>query len=417
MINIVTGPPFTGKDTIVRKTMADGDAIIDTTLIWRTLFPDWSGKVRGTEEASLVRLMMAAAVRKLATSQEITGWLVLAEARKLQLENWMKMAKVKQVYTIGQFKDEKQLMNAARRHARKAGVPVEECESIVSNFVATQELNQVKTIDFDTAFETRSDDSNESMERRVFLDDCELRVEEGKRTVTGIAVRYGDKGSIWGDHYEVVTGPEAIILGEGPENVTIQHNRDLPVGLVEWIEDKDALRFKTEIVKSARGDQALADIRGGLLRGASMEFQAKNETMNGKIRELSLIKVGRVSLVDKPSYPTSRIQVRCHACQDSLRTKIEDDMPKDDYKAKFESMKADYDKMKADYDKMKADYDKMKAAEEKRSEDVAAEQRAAEQRESENRAAEDEANDELDAVIDGQGRIHQPGSVLVRHIV
>ena len=75
----------------------------------------------------------------------------------------------------------------------------------------------------------------------------------------------------------------------------------------------EALRFEAPINPGARGDQALADIAGGLLGGASLGFRAayggERRSADG-IREISRARLLDVALVDRPSYRGSSIEVR-----------------------------------------------------------------------------------------------------------
>ena len=58
-------------------------------------------------------------------------------------------------------------------------------------------------------------------------------------------------------------------------NLTLQHDRGLPIAIMTVSDSDDAMRFRAEIAAGARGDQALSDVRAGLLRGASVEMKAR----------------------------------------------------------------------------------------------------------------------------------------------
>lgn len=145
--------------------------------------------------------------------------------------------------------------------------------------------------------------------RRVLTDRAELRVGDGEdeRLVSGVAVRYGDEAHIWGIRERVRAG--ALSIEPGPANCTRQHNRDIPLGLIEWQDDEDAMRFRSRFIEGAAQDQALADIRAGLLRGASIEFVPVRDRSEDDLIEILEAKLLRVSVVDDGAYPASTIAV------------------------------------------------------------------------------------------------------------
>ena len=98
--------------------------------------------------------------------------------------------------------------------------------------------------------------------------DPEMRADADKRTVEGIAVRYGATARLRSFRERVRAGA-LTFPGVGAQNLTLQHNRALPVGKLEFTDSPEALRFRATLSAGARADQALADIDAGLLRGAS----------------------------------------------------------------------------------------------------------------------------------------------------
>ena len=153
------------------------------------------------------------------------------------------------------------------------------------------------------------------VQHRCLTDNAELRAEGGtSRVVTGIAVRYGDEARIHGFRERIAKG--ALGLPSSAANLTMQHDRAMPLGILEWQDDDDALRFRTELSDGARQDQALQDVRAGLLRGASLEFMPEKERLletdkeKGPLYEIMRAKVIRLSLVDDGAYPQSSIKLR-----------------------------------------------------------------------------------------------------------
>ena len=102
--------------------------------------------------------------------------------------------------------------------------------------------------------------------------------------------------------------------GAGKQNLTIQHNRELPVGLLEFMDSPGELRFRATLAKTPRADQLLMDIDAGHIRGASMEFYPERvqpmDAGGQRVMEITKGRVSRVSLVDVPAYPSSRFAVR-----------------------------------------------------------------------------------------------------------
>ena len=96
----------------------------------------------------------------------------------------------------------------------------------------------------------------------------------------------------------------------------MQHDRAMPLGILEWQDDDDALRFRSELTAGPRQDQALLDVRAGLVRGASMEFKLLRERIvelnekDGPLYEILQAAVIRNSLVDDGAYPQSSIKAR-----------------------------------------------------------------------------------------------------------
>ena len=154
------------------------------------------------------------------------------------------------------------------------------------------------------------------IQRRCLTEHAQLRVSEGDnhRLIMGVAVRYGDEAKIWGIRERIVKG--ALRMPTGPWNLTLQHDRALPIGLGEFVEDDDALRFRCELTEGARQNQVLADVDSGLLRGASLEFIPKRELListddkKGDLYEILEAQVLRLSLVDDGAYPQSTIELK-----------------------------------------------------------------------------------------------------------
>lgn len=148
-------------------------------------------------------------------------------------------------------------------------------------------------------------------ERRWF----EVRAAEGDgREISGVALRYGDVAKRRGilERFE----PRALQI---PDDVAlvVQHDRAAiiartgPAGSLELADNGEAITFRATLPNTPRADQALADVRAGLLRGSSIEFQSQRERMEGRTRVISRAMLdSRIALVDTPSYPGSAVEAR-----------------------------------------------------------------------------------------------------------
>ena len=316
-VNVVTGPPFAAKDKQVRAVMQAADVLLDTTPLWRVLYPHHPA-VRPGEQAMFTRRVMGMAARYAAEDPNLTAWLVLAESRQQPLERWMQVAKADQVYIIAD--NPETLRKRAAHHARSLGLNDDECTALVDRWQEQAGWMEDSPMVKDFNAEFRAGDHGEGKrELRTFVigDAAELRADdpEHPRMVSGIAIRFGDVAKVR-DFTETVTGREAVALPGRAANVTIQHDRAAPVGLAEWKLDDDALRVSTTVNEGARGDQTLADIRGGLLRGWSLEFSTTKDDWNEGKRTIEGLQVHRVSLVDDGAYPKS-VVARCKGCEDT----------------------------------------------------------------------------------------------------
>ena len=271
------------------------------------------------------RRVMGMATRAASEDPALTAWLVLAESRQQSLDQWARVAKTDRVYLISG--DPATLRRRAARHANGLGIGSDECESLVDRWFEQSGWMEDSPMIKDFNAEFRAADLQAKTPDREFrtyvIDGLELRADDGDnpRQVSGVAVKFGDVARV-ADFSEVVAGRDAVTLPGRAANVTIQHDRAAPVGLATWKLDDDALRVSTVVNEGARGDQALADIRGGLLRGWSLEFSTKKQSWagdeggEGKRRTIERMQVHRVSLVDDGAYRQS-VVARCKGCEDS----------------------------------------------------------------------------------------------------
>ena len=305
------------------KVRRQGDVLIDTTLLWKALYSPESTAVRTLEQARVAQAAKMAALKN-AAAQELDGWVTVAERDPIQLKRWLDAAGQQKAWLVTEP------MDTLLRRARLAGP---ECEELLigwddyeddPDFMALTERwseDEMRTIhEFETQYRAacaavtvRQDGCD--VQHRCLTDRAELRAEGGaSRVVTGIAVRYGDEARIHGYRERIAKG--SLKIPQQAANLTMQHDRAMPLGLLEWQDDDDALRFRTALSDGARQDQALQDVRAGLLRGASLEFMPEKERLletdkeKGPLYEIMRAKVIRLSLVDDGAYPQSSLKLR-----------------------------------------------------------------------------------------------------------
>ena len=322
-IRVVTGPAFSGKTQAVEKVRRSGDIVLDTTSIWKAFY-DPDDVVRTASDGQIANAMKRAGLNK-AVEQGRNGWLVVAERDPIKLKRWLEAAGQQKAWLVTESWDE------LRKRARKAGPECEELLVKWEGYEDDQEFqalvepwseDEMRTIhEFETQYRSalagvtvREDGSD--VQHRCLTDKAELRAEGGtSRVVTGIAVRYGDEARLSGFRERIAKG--ALGLPSSAANLTLQHDRSQPVGILEWVEHEDYLGFRAQLTKgSSLADEALVRVEGGTLRGASLEFMPEKErlletdTEKGPLYEIVKAKVMRLSLVDDGAYPQSSINVR-----------------------------------------------------------------------------------------------------------
>ena len=97
--------------------------------------------------------------------------------------------------------------------------------------------------------------------------------------------------------------------------LTVQHERSAPVartssGSLELTDTAEGLTFRATLPETPRADQALADVRAGLLAGASVEFRSLRETRAGAVRVIQSASLEGLALVDFQAYPDALAEVR-----------------------------------------------------------------------------------------------------------
>ena len=143
---------------------------------------------------------------------------------------------------------------------------------------------------------------------------CEFRV--AGRTLSGRVMTYGDISPEHGERFL----PGAF--GPAPSApLNIQHDRNMVVlGAGDYVlsDTPRALEIRAEL---PAGSAAIKLVRRGALNGYSVEFHARQERREAGVRVIERAALVGIGLVDAPSYPASKAEVRARSGR-TLRQRI-----------------------------------------------------------------------------------------------
>ena len=139
----------------------------------------------------------------------------------------------------------------------------------------------------------------------------------GGNVLEGVVMRYGDIAELpWGrERFEAgafgdVAAADAIL--------NRQHARGKPLartgggGLV-FQDSPEALSFRAELPDTTDSRDVMALVRAGVLRGASVEFHARQERYEGDLAVVQKADLVGLAIVDSPAYPESVVAERAAA--------------------------------------------------------------------------------------------------------
>ena len=89
-----------------------------------------------------------------------------------------------------------------------------------------------------------------------------------------------------------------------------QHQRGSPILRFTPVEVEGRLTVDAEIPDTTAGRDALAEIKGGLFRGLSIEFRSVRQTIVAGVRRISEAVLTGAGLVDSGSYESATVEVR-----------------------------------------------------------------------------------------------------------
>ena len=150
----------------------------------------------------------------------------------------------------------------------------------------------------------------------------EIRAEGN--AIVGTAIRYGDRAEIAPGVFETFQ-PGSLAWDDVILNR--QHRRDQALARtggagLALIADDSAVRFRAELpdTQDARDTRAL--VAAGVLRGASIEFRAERERMEGSLRVIEAARLKGIAIVDEGAYPESTVEARARWGGNWFRARI-----------------------------------------------------------------------------------------------
>ena len=133
---------------------------------------------------------------------------------------------------------------------------------------------------------------------------------ESPGRMVGTLLTYGERASDRPELFERGAFDLAALTASGGIVVNRQHARGAPIMRVIPELRGDALVIDQPLPDTQAGRDAAVEIRSGLMRGLSVEFQALKARMVNGVRRISEAALTAGGLVDDPSYSSARVEVR-----------------------------------------------------------------------------------------------------------
>ena len=146
------------------------------------------------------------------------------------------------------------------------------------------------------------------MEKREIRFRVEVRADDRNSPgrLQGVLMRYGERAA---DRPEVFRDGSLEWEADGIV-INRQHSRAMPVmRAVPKIEGSE-VRIDAPIPDTMAGRDLASEVRAGLFHGLSVEFEALDEGFAGELREIRKARLLAAAVVDEPSYPAARVEVR-----------------------------------------------------------------------------------------------------------
>ena len=139
------------------------------------------------------------------------------------------------------------------------------------------------------------------------------------RTLTGVAVRYGDTSRpVFARTRGRMVRGERIEPGAfqplGAVVLELEHRADRPVamlpGALELTDTDAALEIRAELPETEDADAILAGVQSGTLRGLSVDMRVEADRMEGDTRVIERAMLDRIAVVPRGAYPRSQVELR-----------------------------------------------------------------------------------------------------------
>ena len=141
----------------------------------------------------------------------------------------------------------------------------------------------------------------------------ELREDDTRQSpgrLTGTLLTYGERASDRAELFERGSIDLDAIKASGGIVINRQHSRGAPITRVIPELRGEALIIDKLLPDTQAGRDAAVEIRDGLMRGLSVEFQALRARVVGGVRRIASATLVAGGLVDDPSYGGSTVEVR-----------------------------------------------------------------------------------------------------------
>ena len=124
--------------------------------------------------------------------------------------------------------------------------------------------------------------------------------------IVGTLLTFGERAS---DRPEVFA-PNSLTFADGGLILNRQHQRHSPIMRFTPELRGRALVIDAKLPPTAAGRDAAVEVKSGLMRGLSIEFNASREENRGGVRTILAGVLHGAGLVDSPSYGGSRVDLR-----------------------------------------------------------------------------------------------------------
>ena len=145
-----------------------------------------------------------------------------------------------------------------------------------------------------------------------FRCDIEIREVEDRSApgrLRGVLMNYGTRHRSLPEIFE----PGSLKWPEDGIVLRRQHDRKSPIMRVVPEIRGDTVVIDAPLPDTQAGRDTAAEIRSGLFRGLSVEFDAIGQMWSGGLRRIRNAMLTGAGLVDRPAYPTAAVEVRADA--------------------------------------------------------------------------------------------------------